>query len=143
MAASLIVASVLMSMGYSADTNEGFTMLMLASTIISTICWVTVTLLTKPVPDDHLIAFYKRVEPGGTLWKRVSDQIPSDELTHAKPHIGLDFLNWILGTFSVWFFLFGIGRLIFGPVWQGFIFLAVGSILFSIIYIDLSKKDRP
>jgi hypothetical protein len=143
MAASLIVASVLMSMGYSADTNEGFTMLMLASTIISTICWVTVTLLTKPVPDDHLIAFYKRVEPGGTLWKRVSDQIPSDELTHAKPHIGLDFLNWILGTFSVWFFLFGIGRLILGPVWQGFIFLAVGSILFSIIYIDLSKKDRP
>ncbi len=142
MAASLIVASVLMCMGYSADTNEGFTMLMLSTTIISTAAWVVVTLLTKPVPDDHLVAFYKRVEPGGKLWKRISDQIPPVELTHAKPHIGLDFLNWILGTFSVWFFLFGIGRLIFGPVYQGFIFLAVGSILFSIIYIDLSKKDR-
>ncbi len=143
MAASFIVAAVLMGMGYSADTNEGFTVLMLSSTIISTIAWVTVTFLTKPVPDDHLIAFYKRVQPGGSLWKKISDRIPAGELVHAKPHIGLDFLNWILGTFSVWFFLFGIGRLIFGPVWQGFIFLAVGSILFSIIYIDLSKKDRP
>lgn len=142
MAASLAVASILMAMGYSADTNKGFTMLMLTTTLISTAAWITVTLLTKPVSEEHLIAFYKRVQPGGRLWKRISDKIPLHELTHPKPHIGLDFLNWILGTISVWLFLFGIGRLIFGPVVYGFLYLLTGTALFGIIYFFLSKKER-
>jgi Na+/proline symporter len=141
MAVSLVVAAILMAMGYNTDTNEGFTMLMLTTTVISTAAWITVTLLTKPVSDEHLIAFYKRVQPGGRLWKRISDMIPPQALTHPKPHIGLDFLNWILGTISVWFFLFGIGRLIFGPVMHGFLYLIVGTALFGVIYLLLSKKE--
>jgi hypothetical protein len=142
MAASLVVASILMVMGYNADTNKGFTMLMLTTTVISTAAWITVTLLTKPVSEERLISFYKRVQPGGRLWKRISDKIPLHELTHPKPHIGLDFLSWILGTFSVWLFLFGIGHLIFGPVVYGFLYLLAGTALFGIIYFFLSKKER-
>lgn len=139
MAASFISCAVLMAMGFSSDTNEGFTVLMIATTVISTVAWVAVTFLTKPVPDEHLIAFYKRVEPGGRLWKRISDQIPEKELVHAKPHIGLDFLNWILGTLSIWLFLFGIGRIILGPANTGFLYIIVGTFLFFIIYLLLSK----
>jgi solute:Na+ symporter, SSS family len=142
MATSLVVSSVLMLMGFNTDTNRGFTVLMLLTTIISTTAWITVTFLTKPVPDEHLEAFYRRVQPGGRLWKRISDRIPKEELLHPKPHIGLDFLNWIMGTFSVWFFLFGIGKLILGPYQHGLIYIALGCLLFTFIYLDLSKKEK-
>jgi len=142
MAASFIVASILLYMGYSPDTNEGFTVLMLVTTAISTAAWITVTFVTKPVPDEHLEAFYRRVQPGGRLWKRISDRIPEHELVHPKPHIGLDFVNWILGSVSVWCFLFGIGRLILGPRIHGFIYIVIGIAFFIVIYTGLSKKEK-
>ncbi|MBN1290956.1 MAG: Na+:solute symporter [Candidatus Latescibacteria bacterium] len=142
MTVSLVTASILMTMGYTTDTNEGFTVLMLVTTIISTTAWIIVTFLTKPVSDEKLISFYRRVQPGGRLWKNISDRIPENELIHAKPHIGLDFLNWILGSLSVWFFLFGIGRIIIGPRMHGFLYLIAGVILFIIIRIILSNKDK-
>jgi len=142
MAASLVVASTLMAIGYSTDTNEGFTVLMLVTTVLSTAAWVTVTFLTKPVSMGHLQSFYRRVQPGGRLWKHVSDTIPADELKHPKPHIGIDFMNWILGSFSVWLFLFGIGKIILGPRSLGFIYLALGGILFFFIYLALTKKEK-
>ncbi len=141
MAASLAVASVLMALGYSTDTNEGFTVLMLVTTALSTAAWITVTYLTKPVPMDHLEAFYRRVQPGGALWKRVADRIPPAELKHPRPHIGLDFMNWILGSLSVWLFLFGIGKIILGPRNIGFFLIVLGSLLFSVIYLALKKKE--
>lgn len=142
MLASLVTASILMCLGYSADTNEGFTILMIVTTIISTSAWVTVTLLTRPVPDDHLEAFYRRVQPGGRLWKKIADRIPAHELTHPKPHIGIDFLNWILGSLSVWLFLFGIGRIILGPRLQGLFLMVVGGVLFGSIHLILSSRDK-
>ena len=142
MLASLVTASVLMLMGYSNDTNEGFTILMLITTLVSTTAWVAVTFMTKPVPDDHLKAFYKRVQPGGRLWKRISDLIPANELVHEKPHIGLDFINWILGSLSVWLFLFGIGRIILGPRIHGVVFIIVGTILFIIVRKILSNREN-
>ena len=142
MLASLVTASILMSMGYSNDTNEGFTVLMIVTTIISTVCWVTVTFLTKPVQDEHLEAFYRRVQPGGRLWKKIADRIPAHELTHPKPHIGIDFLNWILGSLSVWLFLFGIGRIILGPRLHGIFLLIAGGLLFGSIHVILSSRDK-
>ncbi len=142
MSASLIVASVLMAMGFTTDTNEGFTVLMLTTTIISTAAWVIITLLTKPVPDSHLEAFYRRVQPGGSGWKHISARIPAGDLKFAKPHLGLDFLNWILGSLSVWFCLFGIGHIILGPRARGFGYLAAGIVLFVIIYKLLAGKEK-
>ncbi|MFC1606644.1 sodium:solute symporter family protein [Candidatus Latescibacterota bacterium] len=142
MLASLVTASVLLLMGYTTDTNEGFTVLMLVTTIISTTAWVTVTMLTKPVPNDHLETFYRKVQPGGRLWRKISDRIPAKELVHPKPHVGLDFLHWILGSLSVWLFLFGIGRLILGPVLYGIVYIIAGALLFYIIHKTLTTREQ-
>jgi hypothetical protein len=142
MAASFVTASVLMLMGYSSSTNHGFSVLMIVTTVVSTVSWVIVTFLTAPVPDNHLEAFYRRVQPGGVLWKRIADRIPASELKFPKPHLGLDFLNWILGSLSVWLFLFGIGRLILGPASHGFLMIAAGAALFAFIYFALSRAER-
>ena len=142
MAVSFVTATTLMIMGYSSGSNKGFAVLMIVTTVVSTAAWVAVTFVTKPVPDEHLERFYRRVQPGGRLWKRISDRIPEGELAFAKPHIGLDFLNWILGSLSVWLVLFGIGRLILGPVSHGYAFLAGGIALFAAIYTGLSKAEH-
>ena len=141
MLVSLVTATTLIFMGYSTDTNEGFTVLMIVTTVVSTVCWIAVTFLTKPVDEEHLKDFYRRVQPGGILWKRIADQIPAGELKHPKPHIGYDFLNWILGSISVWMVLFGVGRLIMGPRWMGFAMLAIGAVLFVIIQKILTIKE--
>jgi Na+/proline symporter len=142
MSVSLVVSAVLMAMGYTTDTNEGFTMLMLVTTAISTVAWVTVTFLTKPVPREHLTVFYRRVQPGGRLWKPIAESIPAGSIAHPKPHLGLDLLNWILGTVSVWLFLFGIGKIILGPVLLGFVYIFIGAILFTAIYFVLARREH-
>jgi len=142
MGVSFVTATVLMLMGYSSGSNTGFAVLMTVTTVVSTVSWVAVTFLTKPVPDGHLESFYRRVQPGGRLWKRISERIPQSELTFPKPHIGLDFLNWILGSVSVWLFLFGIGHLILEPRLTGVLEIMTAAILFFIIYFFLSRTER-
>ncbi len=39
--------------------------LMLVNTAVTTVGWVAVTLLTRPEPEAHLVAFYARTRPGG------------------------------------------------------------------------------
>ena len=38
---------------------------------ITTVIWVTVMYLTPPESDETLVAFYKKVRPGGPGWKRI------------------------------------------------------------------------
>src|SRR5690606_33675085 len=56
------------------DALEG-AYLMLVTTLITTIVWVSVTLLTRPTPDDTLDAFYTRVRPGGRGWRHVAQRL--------------------------------------------------------------------
>lgn len=45
---------------------------------VCTIVWLTVTFLTKPVEDEKLIEFYKRVRPSGPGWNRIRELAGSD-----------------------------------------------------------------
>jgi len=40
---------------------------------ITTVIWVTVMYLTPPESDETLIAFYKKVKPGGPGWSRIQE----------------------------------------------------------------------
>ncbi len=41
----------------------------------TTIVWLIVTYITKPVDENKLIEFYKRTYPGGIGWKRISEKV--------------------------------------------------------------------
>ncbi|MBK8551731.1 MAG: Na+:solute symporter [Ignavibacteria bacterium] len=90
---------------------------------ITTIAWLITAFITKPTEESKLISFYTRVHPGGIGWKRISDK-----LTHIKSDSGyyLLFINWIAGVVLVYSFLFGFGKIIFGQLFIGVIFLLVG-----------------
>ena len=40
----------------------------------TTIVWLVVTYLTKPTEEKTLIEFYRKIHPGGILWKKISSQ---------------------------------------------------------------------
>jgi solute:Na+ symporter, SSS family len=114
--------------------------LMLATTVVTTIVWVTVTFMTQPTDRDKLEAFYHRVRPGGRGWRRIAVDLGYG----AEPMAGgtLNWTNWLAGVVSVYATLFGIGRLIFGSAGEAAIFLAVAAAAFAWIAAGLRRAER-
>ncbi|MBT8378375.1 MAG: Na+:solute symporter [Ignavibacteria bacterium] len=96
----------------------------------TTIIWLTVTFLTKPTDNEVLLSFYKRVYPGGKLWKPISLQLP--KIKEQKTFLKM-FVNWIFGVLLVYSILFGTGKLIFAEYIGFGIYTAIA--LFSAIVV--------
>ncbi|MCD6347485.1 MAG: Na+:solute symporter, partial [Bacteroidales bacterium] len=86
---------------------------------ITTVSWVAVTLLTKPVEKEKLRSFYSLVHPGGPGWKKVIAEAEAE----GKPIVTKETQGWdvptgilcmLLGSFSVYFLLFATGYYIYG-----------------------------
>lgn len=114
----------------------GFPNSLLIIVAFSTLVWLVVTFLTQPTDQAKLISFYKKVHPGGPLWKPISEK-----LTDVKADSGYMwlFLDWIAGSVCVMFSLFGIGKIIFGQLNLGILFLALAAVAAGLIYWHLSK----
>ncbi|CUS97580.1 sodium:solute symporter family protein [Candidatus Chrysopegis kryptomonas] len=103
----------------------------------TTISWLVATFLTKPVEQNHLINFYRRVHPGGIGWRKIARIVPD---VKGDSGYGYLFIDWISGVVLVYMFLFGIGKIVLGEYLIGLIYLAIGLIAGSVIYFDLSKR---
>jgi len=70
-----------------------------------------------------LLAFYKRVRPGGKGWGAVRELSPEflSQPEPMWPQIG----QALLGIISIYGFLFGIGKLVYGELVFGLILLVV------------------
>ncbi|WP_339924872.1 sodium:solute symporter family protein [uncultured Cyclobacterium sp.] len=79
---------------------------------ITTITWVSVTLLTKPEDDKVLIAFYKKVRPASYGWKKLLIKHPDvkEEVGQLPMEIGL----MLIASIMVFSALFGVGFWIYG-----------------------------
>ncbi|HEX2724011.1 MAG TPA: sodium:solute symporter family protein, partial [Gemmatimonadaceae bacterium] len=106
------------------DPNADAT-IMLVTVLISTIVWLSVTFATSPEPDNVLVAFYSRVRPGGSGWRRIAEKAGFG----AEGIEGgvLPWTNWIAGIVAVYSSLFGIGKLIFGETLLGVAMLALAA----------------
>jgi solute:Na+ symporter, SSS family len=102
----------------------------------TTICWLAVTFLTPPEPDAHLIAFYRRVRPGGPGWKPIA-RLAGGPPT--EPIAGL-FVDWFAGIALVYAVLFGIGSLLLGAFTNAVICFAVAAAATALIARDLSRR---
>lgn len=89
---------------------------------ITTVVWLVVTFATRPVDDQHLVAFYRRVHPGGVGWKRVEALAP--DVQGDQDH-GTLLSSWIAGVVLIYGALFGVGSLILGDILRAGIFGAV------------------
>lgn len=104
----------------------------------TTIVWLAVTYLTKPVDENKLIEFYTRTFPGGIGWKVISEKV---EKVKSEINFGKAFINWIFGVVLVYSFLFGLGSLLFGFYWKLFIYTILFIISAVVIYKNLSISE--
>ncbi|MBI1937860.1 MAG: Na+:solute symporter [Ignavibacteriales bacterium] len=100
----------------------------------TTVVWTAVTFLTKPTDQKVLLDFYKRVYPGGALWKKISDQLPE---VKSDSNFGKMFLSWALGVVLVYSSLFGIGSMIFGLYLNALLYFVVAAICLIVILKNL------
>ncbi len=105
--------------------------------VISTVIWVTVTFLTPPEKDEHLIKFYKRVQPPGG-WKRIADA--AGHPNHLT--IGwVEWTSWFLGCTGLFSMIFSLGHACFGNYGYSAVFGAYGIIATVLIFKLLGKMD--
>jgi len=102
---------------------------------ITTVVWVVVTFLTKPTDEKVLISFYRKIHPGGILWKKISSNLP--EVKSDSGFFAM-FVNWLFGVILVYSILFGTGSLLFGNYTELFIYMGAAIISIFIIYKNLS-----
>jgi Na+/proline symporter len=102
----------------------------------TTIVWLIVTYLTKPVEEKKLIEFYKRTYPGGIGWKHIQKLVPE---ISSDTQFGRFFVNWLMGVILVYSFLFGIGKIIFAEYLLGVLLLLTGFIAAAVILFNLNR----
>lgn len=138
MITSFIVSTVLQYCFGLSEADPGqYAWLVLITTLMTTIVWIAVTLLTKPEPDEVLLSFYRKVRPSAAMWgpiaKKADDVIPQKD--------GLfSFMDWIAGCLMIYMTLFGTGNIIFGRPVLGIIFLVIAAASFWVIMRDLSRR---
>ncbi len=77
----------------------------------STLVWVIVTFLTRPVQMERLIDFYKRTNPGGPGWRRVRETMPGPI---AKTDLTGPLAQWLYGCVFLVALTLGTGKLLLG-----------------------------
>lgn len=104
---------------YAYDPSETFKIL--SAVGITTIAWVSVTFLTKPVDDKTLRSFYRRIRPGGPGWKHVVEKACAEGIELQKSNelkwdVPTGILCMILGTTAIYSTLFAIGEWLYGNI---------------------------
>jgi Na+/proline symporter len=125
--------------GWDKDKPYDFAHLMLVTVGLTTVAWLLVTWLTPPEPREKLIAFYRRVRPGGPGCKPI--RAAAGELDAPTESLGIQFYNWILGCTLIYATLFGIGKIIFKEWAAGFIFIVVAVVAGALISLNLARAD--
>ena len=90
---------------------------------ITTIVWIIATYVTPPDDDETLQNFVNKINPGGPGWKKYSSSVASKTWEVPK-----GILSMVLGCFSVYGLLLGVGQLIYGNFYPGILICGFGLI---------------
>ncbi len=129
MVSSLVVAGYL---NFSGLEMEGW-LKIVCGTLITTVVWVLTAYLSPPEAEDTLRNFVRKVNPGGPGWRQFSNDVSTEPWPVPK-----GILMMLLGSFSVYSILLGVGQLIYGHVYPG-IFICSLSIMSSMALVKIWK----
>src|SRR5271154_6576392 len=94
---------------FSGSSTVIFAKTTLATTLVTTLVWIAVTLFTSPEPEAILLAFYRKVRPQVTGWRAIAGLAPEVRPTRDLPR---NLWCWILGCVMTYSALFGVGKLL-------------------------------
>ena len=137
--AAAFVVSILLQTAFHMDSDDPvqFAYIILITAGITTVVWVSVTLLTAPESDATLLRFYRKVRPSPFGWKPVQKLAPEVPVSH---DLGWNLADWLAGCAMIYGALFGIGKVILLEYVTGAGFLAVAVVAGAFIYWDLSRR---
>jgi solute:Na+ symporter, SSS family len=96
------------------------------------------TYATAPTDRSRLVAFFRKVRPGGA-W----GSIPTEAGVKGEGLSWSGIRGWLASVGFIYCLTFGIGKLIFGPTWQGWALIAA-SILFGVLtWIAMKSVGTP
>ena len=100
---------------------------------LSALVWVPVTFLTAPVDKERLRLFCERVRPLG-CWREYRGEGGRDSLRRWL-------LQWLIGTVSLYAFLFGGGYLLLGNPIRGAFLLAAAFVGMLILFRLFDREE--
>ena len=140
MACSLLVTIILSRwQPFAGSSSLVFAKGALATTIITTLVWLTVTFLTRPEPDDVLIRFYTRVRPDARGWRRIATRAADPR---PQQDIGGNLMAWALGCAMIYACLFGTGKLLLHQPMTGMLLLAGSAACALLLYRLVVRNFR-
>lgn len=100
---------------------------LLLSVGVTTVAWVSVTLLTKPTDYRTLASFFNSVKPYGSGWNGFKKIAKAEHISLEKGtgKSSIDILAVFLGIIAVYSALFSTGMFIYGKMTNGIILLVV------------------
>ena len=115
---------------------------------ITTVGWITVTLLTPPTDDKTLRSFYRLVQPGGPGWKKVLDEAHRDGEVMPEETDGWDvpwgILCMFIGVIAVYTALFATGEWIYGNTGLATLLTVVSAVATFLLFKTWKRlKMRP
>lgn len=139
---ALYLEILLPSLGYSLIEWQR----LVIGVAVTTIVWVTVTLVTKPTDLETLIRFCRAVYPGGAGWKKVLDEALASgedvgELARRKWDLPASLLNVFLGITLIYSMLFATGFWLYSNTIPATITTATAAISACLLFI-LRKKEE-
>jgi solute:Na+ symporter, SSS family len=136
--ATALVASVFLRWvaPFTGTSPVVFAKTAITTTAATTVVWIIVTLLTKPEPQQVLLDFYRKARPDVRGWKPIAKFTPEIQPTR---DLGRNLVAWVLGCGMVYLALFGIGRVLMGPVWKGLGLLLGSAICAGALYANILK----
>ncbi len=104
---------------------------------ITTISWLTVTMITPPSSMHTLQNFYKKIQPGGPGWKKIVKESKDNGIIISgkkeKWDIPSGILCMVFGSLSVYSVLFGVGYILYSKTTLGLVFLIISIV--SVVFL--------
>ena len=121
-----MVASFVVSLGLFIARKNGLEMAshvsLIWTVVITTVVWITATLVTAPTDRAKLTEFYRLVRPAGPGWDPVRRE---SGLPPSPDSMANSLLGWVLGCLFVYSALFGTGSYIYGRTGQALMWTVV------------------
>ncbi len=127
---TLINPRIAAALGYQSLIPQTFGYRFILIFSLSTVTWVIVSFLTKPVSDAQLVLFCKKVKPYPLFWSRVQRLGESIEWNYGFRRA---VVNWVLGVFAIFSCNFGIGFIILQSPVKGAVLLVTSGCLIAVI----------
>ncbi|WP_460544060.1 sodium:solute symporter family protein [Echinicola sediminis] len=120
------------------DIPEGMEYLKLLYGVgITTVTWLSVTLLTKPEKDTVLLSFYQKVKPAAYGWRKLLNRYPEVEAEQGQLPFEIGLM--VTGSIAIYSALFAIGFWIYDNTLSATIATVISAAGFIILFKGWSK----